>query len=127
MKSRLRGKVLVVDDDRITLEVVRERLETAGFEVSTRDGALGTSAAILSERPDVVLLDVDMPGLSGDAIAKLLTARSHGASIVLHSASDLEDLRKMAAKCGAAGVIEKTDNEASFLTQFEGFFRRARA
>ena len=68
-----RGKVLVVDDDRVALEVARERLESADFEVITRDAPLGTSAAVQKERPDIILLDVQMPVLSGNSLAKLIT------------------------------------------------------
>lgn len=121
-----RGKVMVVDDDRVALEVARERLEGAGFEVITRDVAIGTSASIIAERPDVVLLDVHMPGISGDVIARLLTTREHKAMIILHSASDGRDLRKMAGRCGAVGVIEKTGNDRQFLAQFENCARRPR-
>ncbi len=121
-----RGKVMVVDDDRVALEVARERLESAGFEVITRDVAIGTSASIVAERPDVVLLDVHMPGIRGDVIARLLATREHTATIILHSASDGKDLRKMAGECGAVGVIEKTGSDRQFLAQFESCARRPR-
>jgi DNA-binding response OmpR family regulator len=117
---------MVVDDDRVALEVARERLEGAGFEVITRDVAIGTSASIVTERPDIVLLDVNMPGISGDVIAKLLAVREHRASIILHSASDATGLRKMAVECGAVGIIEKTGNDRLFLAHFESYARRPR-
>jgi PleD family two-component response regulator len=46
--SRKRGKVLVVDDDPVILEVVRERLDAAGFDVYVREEALGTNNPISS-------------------------------------------------------------------------------
>jgi CheY-like chemotaxis protein len=116
-----RGKVMVVDDDRIVLEIARERLESAGFEVITRDVALGTSAAIQKEQPDIILLDVQMPGLTGTALAKLIMGRDTEALIVLHSGSEGEALRKMAEECGAVGVIKKTHDDAAFLSQFDRF------
>jgi DNA-binding response OmpR family regulator len=121
-----RGKVMVVDDDRVALEVARERLEGAGFEVITRDVAIGTSASIVTERPDIVLLDVNMPGIRGNLIAKLVTAREHKASIILHTASDADDLRGMASECGAVGIIEKTASDRGFIAQFESYARRGR-
>lgn len=124
-----RGKVLVVDDDRVALEVARERLEGAGYEVITRDSALGTSAVIQTERPDIVLLDVQMPGLSGTALAKFIGEKDLHVPIILHSASDRAALREMAHECGAVGLIMKTDDEQSFLLQFDrcmGLGRRLR-
>ncbi|HOU94276.1 MAG TPA: response regulator, partial [Polyangiaceae bacterium] len=67
-----KGTVLVVDDDPIVLETTRLRLARAGWDVETRDQALGTAQWIVERRPDVVLLDVGMPGVSGDVIAEVL-------------------------------------------------------
>ena len=112
---------LVVDDDLVALEVARERLERAGFEVVTRESALGTSVFIMKEKPDFVLLDVNMPGLTGDALAKLLTGRGPQSRVILHSCSDPRRLATLARQCGAAGVIEKTADERRFRAQLEAF------
>jgi DNA-binding response OmpR family regulator len=124
MMGSTRGKVLVVDDDIVALEVAKERLERAGFTVITRSTALGTSACIKKEKPKCVLLDVQMPGLSGDALAKLLQGASVPSSVILHSASDRAALTSLASSCGAVGVIEKTDDDRYFLAQFENCLRR---
>ncbi len=73
-----RGTVLVVDDDPIVLEVTRERLEGAGYVVHIREEALGTSQWTAEFQPDIVLLDVNMPALTGLDLAQLLQeATSH--------------------------------------------------
>lgn len=103
-------RVLVVDDDAAALQVTRAHLESAGFEVLTRDGAFGTSAYILREQPDVVVLDVDMPGLRGDKIAELLTKNPSRRvpKLILYSSLDEEELRAAAQRCGAIGYVTKT-------------------
>ena len=118
---RYRGKVLVVDDDPIVLEITRARLERAGFEVVTRQDAVGTMRAVLDDAPDVVLLDVNMPGLSGEVLTRLITGTQFGrrTSIILHSAKEEEALGRLAQDCGAAGSIPKTPDTARFLLQFE--------
>jgi len=121
MTGQRRRTFLVVDDDRVVLEVTRERLERAGFEVVTRESALGTSAFIMKEKPDYVLLDVNMPGLTGDALAKLLKGRDRRSRVILHSCSDRKRLAKLAQECGAAGIIEKTEDERHFREQLEVF------
>jgi DNA-binding NtrC family response regulator len=112
---------LVVDDDQVALEVTRERLERAGFEVVTRQSALGTSAYIMKEKPDYVLLDVNMPGLTGDALAKLLKGRGPHSRVILHSCADRKKLATLAKQCGAVGIIEKTNDERRFRAQLEIF------
>ncbi|HEY6556718.1 MAG TPA: response regulator [Polyangiaceae bacterium] len=114
-------KIMIVDDDATVLEVTAAVLEQHGYEVRTRESALGTSIAIIREKPDVVLLDVHMPGLSGDRLAELMAPRPGRVSplVILHSASSRSELEQLAAGCGAADVMEKTANPAAFMKRFE--------
>jgi DNA-binding NtrC family response regulator len=114
-----RGRFLVVDDDIVALEVAKERLEAAGFSVVTRNKAFGTLGYIWKEEPDYVLLDVHMPGLSGDALAKLLTEGKSVTGVILHSAAHKNDLASLAYQAGALGIIEKTDDDQHFRIQLE--------
>jgi CheY-like chemotaxis protein len=124
-----RGKILIVDDDPIVLRITQARLEGAGFEVVTRQEALGTSQVVLRERPDLVLLDMKMPGLDGDKIAQLLRQREElrTTPIVFHSSGDLISLQEKGREAGALGVIAKTDNDTIFLAQFERLFDHVRS
>ena len=123
-----RNRVLVVDDDPIALEVARERLERAGYEVVTHDSGFGTSRVILDVRPEVVLLDVMMPGLSGgqlaDLIAKSPTLSQVG--VILHSGKGGKELREIVDLTGSAGAIEKTHDGAKFIAQFDDLVERVR-
>jgi CheY-like chemotaxis protein len=115
-----------VDDDPIALEVVRERLAAGGYTVLTRKESLGTSAAIVQEAPDVVLLDVSMPGLSGERLAKLIGQNMRGrpVAIIFHSATDPRQLEDLIRSCGALGAIQKTGDDAVFLARFESLLAR---
>lgn len=123
MTRSSRGHILVVDDDIVVLEVTRERLERAGFFVSTRSSALGTSAFIRKEKPRYILLDVNMPGLSGDALARLLADGDPGSRVILHSSQNRAALAALATTCGAIGVIEKTEDDDDFLAQLDSCLR----
>ena len=122
-----RGKVMVVDDDSVALRITRARLEGAGFEVITRDNPFGTTLAVMKELPDIVILDLNMPGLPGSTLAMLM--RKHpdirGLQVVFHSSQPLVTLQAMAEKTGALGAIPKTDDDALFVTQFERLLERA--
>jgi len=123
-----KGKVLVVDDDPVALEVVRERLVGAGYEVIVRDQALGTSEFIFLHQPDVVLLDVRMPGLSGDKLAAILSRRelTKRVTVILHSGSK-ENLALLAKESNAFGAIQKTSDDKKFLAEFEALVAKSRA
>jgi twitching motility two-component system response regulator PilH len=114
-------KIMIVDDDKTTLEVLSAVLERAGHEVITRETSIGTTLAIMRESPDVVLLDVRMPGLSGDKLAGLIANRNAASSpiVVLHSSSTRSELQELASRCGAAGIIEKTGDSSEFMRTLE--------
>lgn len=116
-----RGSVLVVDDDRTTLTLAQALLEDAGFDVTVRDQALGTGAQIAQERPDFVVLDINMPALSGDRIAELMRARDRmgAARIVFYSGRPESELREFAERFGALGWIHKSGDHAAFVAEFE--------
>ena len=89
--------------------------------MSTRNDALGTSAYILREQPDIVVLDVNMPGLRGDMLAALLhrNAPTRTPALVLYSSLPSSELREVAAKCGAAGFVEKTGHVVELIGEIE--------
>jgi DNA-binding response OmpR family regulator len=128
MQPRRRGKVLVVDDDPIILEVVRERLDAAGYDVHIRQDAIGTSQWVAREQPDIVLLDVMMPALGGGDLG-LLLKRSHATNqtaVILHSSLREAELQSVLERTGAVGVIEKTHDGDKFLDEFERLTEQVR-
>jgi CheY-like chemotaxis protein len=118
---RGRRKVLVVDDDPIILEVIRERLESAGYDVHIRTEALGTSQWVAREQPDVILLDVMMPALGGAELGHLLK-RSNSTNqtpLILHSSMNEAELEPLIERTSAIGAIPKTADGDGFLKEFE--------
>ncbi len=125
--SHDRLKVLIVDDDATSLKVMRARLSLPGLSVLLRSEALGTSAFIRKEKPDIVLLDVNMPTLTGDRLATVLAGDPNlsSTSLVLCSAT-AEGLAELARTSGAIGHIEKTESSDEFVRAFDEMVRRHR-
>lgn len=120
--------VLVVDDSDVVLELVKKTLENAGYNVITRNKPSGSVAAILRDKPDVVLLDVNMPTLSGDTIAKILARVSQNPEtlVLLHSSLSIDNLRLKAIATGAHGYIQKTDSPTELVRRIEYWLHRSR-
>lgn len=113
-------KIMIVDDDATTLTVVGAALQSRGHEVIERDTAIGTTLAILRQKPDVVLLDIRMPGLAGDKLATLIEQEATSRPIViLHSSLPARDLEELVRSTGAAGFVAKGAGPTSFLGTFE--------
>ncbi len=81
-------KILVVDDDLDIRSMVELRLEMAGYEVVfATDGRTGVEVAFV-EQPDLVLLDKEMPGMDGPAVAQELRTRGFTSVICGLTAAD---------------------------------------
>lgn len=121
-------KIMIVDDDRTTLEVLGAILERSQHHVISRETAIGTTLAIIREKPEVVVLDIGMPGLSGDRLATLIgNSKAHPSPmVILHSSRPRAELERIAGVCGASGVIEKTGDPTEFLRRFEAVIRAKR-
>ena len=65
-------KILVVDDDLDTLDIVKIKLESAGFKVITSADGVDAISKINSDNPDLVILDVMLPKVNGFKIARLI-------------------------------------------------------
>ena len=104
-------RVLIVDDDPLTLLTVRRALETAGHQTSELSSGFGFTVALRNFHPHVVLLDVNMPGLGG--VGALRSARElgdllgHQPRILLHSGAHPEELKSLAAELSADGYVCK--------------------
>lgn len=115
-------KILVVDDSDLCRDLTRMMLEGFGYEVVTLESGLGLSRALGREKPDLVLLDVSMPAVSGTQIVEVTRQHKlHRCPIVLFSDRPAGELSLLAKNCGAAGFIAKTSN-AEALAQSVGRF-----
>jgi len=110
-------KALVIDDDDIAREVIRSILEGGGYKTYDLPSPIGATQMILSERIDVLVVDLYMPSLSGDKLAKMLrqNRRLEGLTIVLVSSASIEELRPLANSVQADAVVSKADIRKQLL------------
>jgi DNA-binding response OmpR family regulator len=102
-------RVLVVDDDPLQLELVERTLKFEGFNVMTCESPIGVTNIVRSFLPHIVLLDVDIPALSGDKILSIARKSAPPMTrFVLHSSSDESILRNLAKEVEADGYISKS-------------------
>ena len=104
---RKRRVVLVVDDEAITREVVQAMLELDHVDVHAVGDGESALAAARAVQPDVVLLDVMMPGMDGFEVCRQLTAMADAPRVVMLTACSDDDARRTAEEAGAAGYLVK--------------------
>ena len=111
-------KVLLVDDHQIIRDGIRSLLSYAeGIEVvgECSDGLEAISCAV-SEKPDVILMDINMPKINGiDATKKIITNNPDSKILVLTVHDELAYISKM-LHAGSLGYVLKTTNKAELIT-----------
>ena len=113
--------VLIVDDHPSFRYLARTLLESEGFEVvgEAQDGASAVLAAG-ELRPQVVLLDVQLPDTDGFDVARRLTADSAEPAVVLTSSRDAQDFGPLIEESGARGFIPKAELSGAALLALLG-------
>lgn len=99
-------RVLVVDDEQVILYTVSDALRRAGYEVIGAASAEEALKLIQDNPPDIALLDVSMPGMSGIDLSRRLRAETEVPFLFLSAFGD-RDIVKLATENGALGYLVK--------------------
>lgn len=107
-------RLLIVDDELLVRTLAAEALKASGFEVEEAADGAGGLAQIERCRPDLVLLDVMMPGIDGYEVCRTLRTRPEFARIPVIMLTGLDDTASIerAYECGATDFINKPINAA---------------
>ena len=117
----LNGRVLYVDDDDVLVVVVAAQLERWGCTVTAVGSAEDALAALQADPMafDVVISDVNMPGISGIELAHAITSTRVDVPVVLTSGYVNEELRAAVQACGAKALIRKERMQEDLRGQLE--------
>ena len=111
--------VLVVDDQPRNLRIVSETLSASGYSVVTAGGGADALARIEERMPDIVLLDLMMPGIDGLEVCRRLKARpaTGDLPVIFLTAADEKKLVTRALELGAVDYVIKPFNPAELLAR----------
>lgn len=119
-----RGRVLVVDDEASIRRTLQINLQTRGFEVDLASTGEEALRSVVTNRPDVVVLDLGLPGLSGlDVIEAVRTWSS--VPIIVVSARDGEGSKVLALDAGADDYVTKPFGMEELLARLRAALRRS--
>jgi len=121
--SQVGQRVLVVEDDPKTSEILRVYLEKGGYQVAAaHDGPAGVSQA-RELRPDLVVLDLMLPGLSGTEVCRILRQDSDVPIIMLTALSTLAD-KLEGLDLGADDYVAKPFSPSELVARVRAVLRR---
>ena len=117
-------KILVVDDEALLVKGIRFNLQSDGYEVLSGSNGLDALRLTREEKPDLLILDVMMPGLDGYQVARQVRARRCGTPILMLTArSSLED-RIEGLNAGADYYLTKPFDTRELLACIGALLRR---
>ena len=112
-------RILLIDDNAENRDVLSRRLERRGFEVLLAvDGKVGVATA-LAEKPDLVLMDMNMPQVDGWEATRQIKAAMPALPIIAMTAHALTGDRERAIAAGCADYHTKPIDFPTLLTQME--------
>lgn len=116
-------RILVVDDEAPMRALLRLFLEQHGFAVSEAEDGYEALERVRTERPDLVLLDIMLPGIDGWAVCRILRRESDVPVIMLTARDDVRD-RVSGLEAGADDYLVKPFAEEELLARIRAVLRR---
>jgi two-component system response regulator MtrA len=120
----MKGRVLVVDDDTALAEMIGIVLRSEGFEPSFCADGDGALAAFRQTQPDLVLLDLMLPGKDGNEVCRLIRAESGVPIVMLTAKSDTIDV-VVGLESGADDYISKPFKPKELIARVRARLRRS--
>ncbi|NYG08632.1 DNA-binding response OmpR family regulator [Phycicoccus badiiscoriae] len=120
----LQPLVLVADDDPDVVELVDYKLTRAGYRTITVSHGLGAWEAFISEQPDLLILDIQMPGLSGTQILRRARMERPDVPVILLSALSRDDDIATGFAMGADDYIVKPFSPRELISRVKRLMRQ---
>jgi DNA-binding NtrC family response regulator len=106
MVDKARCRLLIVDDEPLILEVLTEHFKT-DYDVETALNGADALGAILRARPDVVMLDINMPRMNGVEVLKDIKRIDESIAVLMVTANEQVAMAAEALRHGAFGYVPK--------------------
>ncbi|HXV91465.1 MAG TPA: response regulator transcription factor [Gemmatimonadales bacterium] len=120
-------KILVVEDDKTVGQYVKRGLEEARYQVDLVDDGVAGLRAAASGRYDLAVLDLRLPGMSGQEVLRTLRDRGVTLPVLVLTAQDSVDFKVQALRMGADDYVTKPFALEELLARIEALGRRPKA
>ena len=124
----MKKKILYIEDDPVNMALVRAVMTDEGFELIEASNGLDGIEAAKAKRPDLILMDINMPGMDGLATTTLIksTEELKNIPVVALSALATEEERARGLIAGCDGYITKPIDVRTFCADVERYLKGAR-
>jgi DNA-binding response OmpR family regulator len=120
-----KGTILVVEDEESIADLIRLYLERDGFRVVWRSDGRSGLAAVASERPRLVVLDLMLPGMDGFEVTRALRDKGGRVPVIVVTAREEEADRVLGLELGADDYVTKPFSPRELVARVKAVLRRA--
>ena len=106
-QTKTKARILIVDDDKSILQLLKMHLSKAGYNVLTAEDGVAAGRHVLKARPDLIIADVGMPHMDGYELVAALKADSATREIPVVFLTSREDVADYAKQLGAVAYLHK--------------------
>jgi CheY-like chemotaxis protein len=123
------AEILIIEDNPLNMELARDLLEARGYEVREAATAQEGIEAIQDRRPDLVLMDVQLPGMDGLTATRILRKDRNLSDLIIVAltAHAMKGDEQKVLEAGCNGYISKPIDTRQFPAQIAGFLQKAAA
>ncbi len=118
------GRVLVVDDEPIVREILERYLRRGGFEVAAATDGQGALDAFDAQRPDLIVLDLMLPGIDGLEVFRRIRTRRGRTAVIMLTARGEETDRVVGLELGADDYVAKPFSPREIVARARAVLRR---
>jgi CheY-like chemotaxis protein len=117
------ARILIADDSRFQIQLITTYLEAKGFAVVSAGDALQTWMKALREKPEVIVLDINMPGGTGIEVLKRLrmSDKTRHIPVVVVSGSSEPNIENTVKELGAHNFLQKPVDPSQLCEMLSGF------
>jgi two-component system, OmpR family, response regulator ResD len=119
------GRVLVVDDEPIVREVLERYLHRGGFDVTTASDGWSALDAFEAHHPDLIVLDLMLPGIDGMEVFRRIRDRGRGTGVIMLTARGEETDRVVGLDLGADDYVAKPFSPREIVSRVRAVLRRS--
>jgi len=115
--GKKKNKILFIEDEPDQVMMVTLRLQKSGFSVVTAEGGVEGLEQVLKQKPDLILLDIIMPGMDGFEVCQKLKSDPRTAKIpvIVTTAAGMDDVEHRCLAVGAEECVRKPYDAADLL------------
>jgi len=121
----MNGKILIIEDDRTIVEALADTFKFHDFEVSTAENGKDGYRLAAEQNPDLIILDIMLPGLDGFDVCRKIREQNRGTPIIMLTARGQENDKLLGFELGADDYVTKPFSVKELMARVKAVLKRS--